>query len=286
MESLRDQGHVIEGISNRGYKLLTVGTHLDEQTLKHLLSGYAIHLFDSIDSTNRYAKNLTNDDFHQKSLVLATHQTGGRGRLGRGFYSPQGGLYLSIVLPASFSIHDAMLITSASSVAVMRAIEQICGKKCKVKWVNDLFLGQKKVCGILTEGVLGIESNRLSAVVIGIGLNLFIARNAFPLELREIATSVYDGEQDIPRDFDANALVASIVTNLDALVDAFPDRSFLDQYRSESMVLGKQVRVHQGKTSYLAWARFIDDEAHLVVENEEKGLHTLTSAEISVRLEV
>ena len=286
IETLRNQGHVIEGVSNRGYRLLTVSTHLDLSYLKRLLSSYQIHLFDSIDSTNRYAKMLASESPDVKHLVISTHQTEGRGRLGRGFYSPQGGLYLSIVHPATFSMRDAMFITSASSVAVYEALLKHCHKRCWIKWVNDLYLDSKKDCGILTEGVIGIESNRLSAVVVGIGINLYTSRDAFFDELIEIATSLFDGEKEVPSDFDANALIATIATLLDQKLNALPDHGFLEVYRERSMILSKQVWVQQGKDRYLAWARQIDDEAHLVVESEERGREVLSSAEISIRLEV
>jgi len=286
METLRNQGHVIEGVSNRGYRLLTVSTHLDQNKLSLLLDSYQVHLFDSIDSTNRYAKLLSAEQPEKKHLVLAFHQSEGRGRLGRGFYSPQGGLYMSIVLPACFAMGDAMLITSASSVALVQAIEQYCNKQCQIKWVNDLYLGDKKVAGILTEGVIGIESKRLSAVVIGIGVNLYTSQSAFVPDLKDIATSLFDGEQGIAEGFDANELVCAIVNNHDRLINLLPDRSFLDMYREKSMILSKQVRVHQGNTSYLAWAKAIDDDAHLVVESSDRGRHVLNSGEISIRLEV
>lgn len=215
METLRNQGHVIEGIPNRGgYRLLTSTLLYSKERLQSLLPSWELHLFDSIDSTNRYAKSLKS----KKALVLACHQSeGGRGgRLSRSFYSPQGGLYLSLLFPAVFPLSDASLITSAAAVAVSEAIEEMCGKYCQIKWVNDLFYQNRKVCGILTEGVLGgVESGRLTAVVVGIGLNLFTKREAFEDSLKTIATSLYDGEDSLPSGFSVDALVARIVGQLE-----------------------------------------------------------------------
>jgi BirA family biotin operon repressor/biotin-[acetyl-CoA-carboxylase] ligase len=109
--------------------------------------------------------------------------------------------------------------------------------------------------------------------------------HAFPLELQEVATSLYDGEQAIPADFDAHALVVSIVRGVEELVGQLPDRTFLAEYRERSLVLGKRVVVHQGKEHFPALAVAIDDDAHLVVEDEAGAIHVLSSAEISVRLE-
>ncbi len=285
MENLRDQGHVIEGVSHCGYRLLTSNTVVSLAVLKEQLQEYEVHVFDSLDSTNRYAKMLASEARDKKALVIATHQSGGRGRLGRSFFSPKGGLYLSLVFPLSFPLDQAQLLTSAAAVATATAIDMVCGKDCAIKWVNDLFLEGKKVCGILTEGVLGVESGRLSAVVVGIGINVSIAKAAFPEALQEIATSLYDGENAIPPTFDANALVVTLVEKLEKIIDAFPDRSFLETYRCRSLVLGKKVTVHQGGKSYIAWAKHIDEDAHLVVEDEQGAVLVLSSAEISVRLE-
>lgn len=286
IESLRDQGHVIQGISRRGYRLLTATTQLSKEKLEGLLGSYAVHLFDSLDSTNRYAKVLASEMKDKPSVVIATYQSGGRGRLGRSFFSPKGGLYISVMLPFSFSLEAAALITSAASVATLKAIEQVCSKSCSIKWVNDLYLEGKKVCGILTEGVLGVESGRLSAVVVGIGINLCTPKTAFPLELQGLATSLYDGPSSIPVSFDANELVAAVVNTLQELVLKLPDNAFLSVYRKRSMLLGRKVVVHQGKNSYSALAVSIDDEAHLVVQDEAGKQYTLSSAEISIRLEV
>ncbi|MEA4859294.1 MAG: biotin--[acetyl-CoA-carboxylase] ligase [Sphaerochaeta sp.] len=285
IEALRDQGHTIEGIQNRGYRLLSLSTLLDKEQLQTLLSDHEIHLFDSLDSTNRYAKTLASEKPNCKAVVVSTHQSGGRGRLGRTFHSPRGGLYLSVLLPLTFSVQEAPLITSIAAVAVARSIEQVCSLSCSIKWVNDLFLANRKVCGILTEGVLGVESSRVSALVVGIGINVSTPKHAFPLELQDLATSLYESEEAIPDDFDAHLLVVSIVRTLEDLVEKLPDRSFLSEYRERSMVLGKRVTVHQGKERYQALCVAIDDDAHLVVEDEANALHVLSSAEISVRLE-
>lgn len=282
METLRNQGHSIEGIPNRGYRLLTSTLLYSKERLESLLPSWELHLFDSIDSTNRYAKSLES----KKALVLACHQSEGRGRLSRSFYSPQGGLYLSLLFPATFPLSDASLITSAAAVAVSEAIEEKCGKYCRIKWVNDLFYENRKVCGILTEGVLGVESGRLTAVVVGIGLNLFTKRESFQGSLKTIATSLYDGQDSLPSDFSVDDLVACIVQTLEASLDTLGERSFLAAYRERSLVLGHEVRVLSGAAEYVAKAVAIDDEAHLVVEDAFGHQRVLSSGEVSIHLEV
>ncbi|WP_332446888.1 biotin--[acetyl-CoA-carboxylase] ligase [Sphaerochaeta sp.] len=285
IEVLRDQGHTIEGVSNRGYRLLSLSSLLEAEKLTALLPEYRIHVFDTLDSTNRYAKVLATQAGGEKALVVATSQSGGRGRLGRQFFSPRGGLYLSVLLPLAFNLEAAGLITSSAAVATARAMEEVCHKTCQIKWVNDLFYHGKKVCGILTEGVLGVESARLSAVVVGIGINLAVPLASFPLELADSATSLFDGPASLPPQFDAHVLVAALVRELEGLVFRLPDAAYLGEYRSRSLILGKRVEVLQGKNSYGAWAREIDDQARLVVETDDGLRQVLSSAEISIRLE-
>lgn len=286
IESLRDQGHVIEGIPNKGYRLLTATTLMTRQGLQKLLPNWDVHLFDSLDSTNRYAKVLASEQPQKPTLVVALHQSGGRGRLGRSFFSPKGGLYMSLVLPTTFNMEGAMLVTSIAAVAVAAAIEEICGKHCLIKWVNDLYLDGKKVCGILTEGVLAVESGHLSSVVVGIGINYCTPHSAFPDDLKEIVTSLFDGPAAIPPALDSEQLVAKIVSGLEGLVKTLPDRSFLSFYRERSFLTNKDVVVHQGNETYPAKVMGIDDDAHLVVRDRSSTLHTLSTGEVTIRLEV
>ncbi len=286
VEQLRDDGHVIEGVSNRGYRLLSCPGLFDKQVLQEMMPDHEIHLFDSLDSTNRFAKTLVSEGRLEKTLVLSTYQSGGRGRLGRRFESPKGGIYLTLLINPDCQLEDALLITSASAVATARAIEQVCHLSCSIKWVNDLFLDGKKVCGILTEGVLGVESGKISTLVIGIGINFCTDRKAFSTDLGSIATSLYDGSDSIPEDVDAHELVTTVVLELERLASLLPDRSFLDEYRARSMVLGREVSVHSGRYNYSAMVEAIDDNAHLVVVDKQGNTKVLSSGEISIRLEV
>lgn len=286
VEQLRDDGHVIEGISNRGYRLLSCPGLFDKKVLEEKLPGHEIHLFDSLDSTNRFAKTLVSDGRVDKTLVVSTFQSGGRGRLGRRFESPKGGIYLTLLLNPDCQLEDAMLVTSASAVATARAIEKVCHLTCSIKWVNDLFLDGKKVCGILTEGVLGVESGKISTLAVGIGINFCTDRKAFSSELGNIATSLFDGSDSIPADVDAHELVAVLVKELEMLAGQLPGRAFLSEYRSRSMVLGKEVSVQSGRYTYAALVEAIDDNAHLVVVDRQGNTKVLSSGEVSIRLEV
>lgn len=285
IETLRDEGHLIDAVTNRGYSLIQQESLFDKERLQALLPSVPIHLFDTIDSTNRYAKQLASEGCIVPTLVLAHSQSGGRGRLGRDFSSPKGGIYLSLVLAPPSSVSLASLITSAAAVAAARAIYQVCSISCGIKWVNDLFHDGRKVGGILTEGVLNVESGTLSSVVVGIGINFSTPQQAYPPALRPIVTSLYGKSSLVPKDVDASTLVAHLVTSLIGYSSALSDRSFLPEYRSRSIVLGKHIVIRSQKIQRKALAIAIDDEAHLIVETEDGKREILSSGEVSIGLD-
>lgn len=285
IETLRDEGHLIDAVTNRGYSLIQQESLFDKEKLSSLLPLIPIHLFDTIDSTNRYAKQLASEGCVTPSLVLAHSQSGGRGRLGREFSSPKGGIYLSLIVAPPPSVSLASLITSAAAVAAARAIEEVCSISCGIKWVNDLFLDGRKVGGILTEGVLNVESGTLSSVVVGIGINFSTPQQAYPPDLRPIVTSLYGKSSLVPEDVDASTLVAHLVTTLIGYSAALSERSFLPEYRSRSIVLGKHILITAQKRQRKALAISIDDEAHLVVQTEDGQREILSSGELSIGLD-
>jgi BirA family biotin operon repressor/biotin-[acetyl-CoA-carboxylase] ligase len=286
IETLRDEGHSIDAITNKGYRLLPSCEVLQKTRLEALLPRSAVHLFDTIDSTNRYAKQLAAEGASHGTVVVSLSQSQGRGRLGREFSSPKGGVYLSVILRPRCKTEEALLVTSAASVAVARAVQEVCSLDLGIKWVNDLFYAGKKVCGILTEGVIDFEAGSLSSLVVGIGLNYSTPTQSFDPTIQAIVTSLYDGSAKVPDTVDANVLVAKIVEKLLLLSDALPDHSFLQEYRERSIVLGKTLSVVQQKKTRTAKALDIDSQAHLVVEFENGEISTLGTGEISIRLDV
>ncbi|MDT4762362.1 biotin--[acetyl-CoA-carboxylase] ligase [Sphaerochaeta sp. PS] len=285
IEALRDEGHLIDAVTNRGYALKRREDLFSREKLERLLPGVVLHLFDTIDSTNRYARQLASDGCTSPTLVLASSQSGGRGRLGRQFASPKGGIYLSLVLHPTSSFQEASLITSAAAVSAASAIEQVCSIKCGIKWVNDLFLDGKKVGGILTEGVMDVERGRFSSVVVGIGINFATPQQAYPPALRPIVKSLYEGPDRIPEGIDASTLVATLVRLLIGYSNALGERLFLEEYRRRSIVLGKEIVILQQKKERRAKALSIDENAHLVVVDSEGNEEVLASGEISIHLD-
>lgn len=239
-----------------------------DRIVSQLNTSYAVTVTEEIPSTNTALKERAAQGAPMGTVLIADRQTGGRGRLGRQFHSPEGGLYLSVL------VSPADTVTCRAAVAAARAIERLCDAKIDVKWVNDLYLNGRKVAGILAEGVFAPDGT-LTAVVLGIGINVGVTE--FPPELQPIATSLGNEGFAVTREDVAAAF-------LNELEIALTDPAAMDEYRRRNCVLGRQVTVMQGNDTYLATAESITDEGHLAVRDENGCIHTLSSGEVSIRL--
>lgn len=215
------------------------------------------------DSTNRVAKELARQGAPHGTAVLAEKQTAGRGRLGRRFFSPEGGLYLTVLLRPGLPPEDLPLLTPMAAVAVCRAVEAVCGLSPKIKWVNDLYLNDKKLCGILCEGVG-------DAVAVGIGMNLRTPPEGFPTELNATAP-----DRPVEREPLARAI-------REQLLRAEPYEC-MAEYRARNLTPGREVTVRcVSGEHYPARAVDIDDRGRLIVERDGERL-TLDSGQVSVK---
>lgn len=226
-------------------------------------------------STNDYAKKMYNGSL--PTVIIAKSQTGGKGRLGRSFVSKKGGLYLSYVTDQFGSNFNAGLITALAATATANAISEVCKIDCSIKWVNDLYLNEKKVCGILTEGCFE-GGEKPKKIIIGIGIN--ITKNFATEEIKDIATSI---KAESSKRFDKNALAACIINNLNDGLNNIKKLDFLEDYRKKSIVIGKEITIIQNDESYTATALRIEDDCSLtvLVNGEEKNINF---GEISIKL--
>lgn len=233
-----------------------------------------VYAFDEIDSTNNEAKRMAANGFAGTALIAADRQSAGRGRMGRGFYSPaQTGAYFSVLYTPAAPLFDAVRITSAAAVATMRAIRALTGKQTLIKWVNDLYLDGKKVCGILAEAV---SVGGLSQVILGIGVNL--CTTSFPRELASIAGDL--GVSDVsPAD-----LIARIFCELERYLNDPDDRSWLEDYRAYSMVIGREITWVERESVHTGRALAIDSDGALLARGDDGTEHRLCTGEISLRL--
>lgn len=285
MQQLRSEGYHIESKPSIGYRLKTKSNILTEASVSGSLRFPCdLKVFDTVDSTNNIAKELPAGDL--PVMIIANKQEAGRGRLGRSFASPAGtGLYMTVALRPHFDLSKSLYVTMAAAVAVCRAIEKTAGVKARIKWVNDLFIGGKKVCGILTEAQTNFETGKIDSLIIGIGVNCF--PGSFPEELKEIAGAVSPQKNSFSR----GELAAEIFNELMEVLDDLDSRSFLREYRTKCFILGKNILVHPAVNSRPVRARAIDidENGGLVVEYMEgrrmRQIDTLTTGEVSIRVE-
>lgn len=283
MQQLRAEGYHIESKPSVGYRLKSKSNMLTEDAIKgDLRYPCQLKIFDTVDSTNNVAKELPVTD--TPIMVLTNKQTGGRGRLGRAFASPAGtGLYLTIALRPDFDLDKALYVTMAAAVAVCRAIETVTGLKVKIKWVNDLFYNNKKICGILTEAQTNFETGRIDSLIIGIGVNCF--PGSFPEEISEVAGCLCQTKNAFSR----GRLAAEIFNETMTILEDLQSKSFLREYRAKCFILGKDILVHPNldDRAIRAKAIDIDDNGGLVVEYMEgrkaRQMETLTTGEVSIR---
>lgn len=249
-----------------------------------------VHFFDSTTSTNAVAAELAtgvqvgktapeaDQGTPHGTLVIARYQTAGRGRLGRSFASPDdSGIYMSIILEPADT--NPVLITTAAAVAICRAIEKVCSEKTQIKWVNDIYLNSKKVCGILAESVTDYRTGAITHIILGIGINC--NQTAIPPELTDIAGA-------IEGDFSINQLAAEVYNQVMLLADDLHPEKFIGDYRQRSMVLGETVTVYKGgyspdKPGQPARVLDIDENGGLKVIYSSGERETLTTGEISIR---
>ena len=282
MTSLRQNGYEIEAVPNRGYRLVSVPDRLSEAEIRRWLNtkelGCELEIHERLDSTNNRAKTLAAAGAKHGMTVIADSQTGGRGRMGRSFFSPEhSGIYMTVILKPAISPDKAGLLTSLAAVAAARAVEKVSGADVKIKWVNDLYAGGKKICGILSEAGLGMETGRLDWAVVGIGINT--AKMVFPEELRETASSVGNETGTAP---DRNRLIAEILNEMEELYGDLETGAFLTESRKRSNVIGREITVITAGKQFPARAVDIDEEGRLIVETGE-GRTVLNSGEVSLK---
>lgn len=283
IKSLKEEGYLIDGVSNKGYSLSLSSDVLSSEGIRPFLKDefneIPITVYKTINSTNTEAKILSMNNAAHGTVILSEEQTQGRGRMGRNFYSPaESGIYMSIILKPNLNIADSVLITTATAVAVCLAIDKFTDFESKIKWVNDIFINDKKVCGILTEAVTDIESGTINSVIVGIGVN--VKTEFFPTEIKEVAGSIFNSNEDT---FVRNQLAAEIINNVLLICNKLEDRSFLDVYKERSMIIGERIRYLKNNQWFEGYAEDIDEFGGLVVFHDDGHKEILHSGEISVR---
>lgn len=281
VKALRQEGYAIEAVTNRGYRLSPESDIVSVQGVKRRLKpDLQITFHPSVDSTNRVLRALAEQGAAEGTVVIAGAQTQGRGRYGREFFSPEDtGIYLSLLLrPVHADPRQTVTLTAAAAVAMCQAIEAVCGESPKIKWVNDIFLHGKKVCGILTEAAFSLETGAPEYVVVGAGINVYAPRDGFPPALEGVAGALW--ESTVPDG--KNRLTAEFLNRFWALYAAGDPLAFLEEYRRRSLVIGKNITVLAGSMEAKARAVGIDDQCRLLVQYESGETDALSYGEVRI----
>lgn len=285
MKSLEKSGYEIDAVPNKGYCLSKNSDVLSSLSIsKYLKHQFDIIVYKTLSSTNTVLKEYAENGSPEGTVVISEQQTGGKGRMGKSFYSPEGtGIYLSILLRPDIPANDALFLTTSAAVATARAIESVSDKKADIKWVNDVYINNKKVCGILTEAAFNIETAKLDYAVVGIGINVCFPKGGFPSEIDNIATAVFDSTND-----SINKRSELIARLLDYFMDYYSDfqeKSYVNEYIDRSMLIGKDILVIENNNMVPATAVKIDKNCRLKVRFKDNTEKWLSSGEVSIKIQ-
>ncbi len=280
VSALKSGGYEIEASTKLGYRI--AGDVLSEPGVRAYLPekyrDIEIIVLRETDSTNNEAKRRLTAGLNGTALITAEQQTGGRGRRGRAFSSPPGtGVYITLAVSADAAISDAVSSTTRAATAAAAALEELTGREIKIKWVNDLYLDGKKISGILTEAVSDFETGVTQTLIIGIGINL--KSEGLPEELRDIAGAIDD--EKITR----CELIGRVAGAILDIVSDLKDKSYIEEYKARSMVLGREVTFSGGGFEAVTGRAIdIDGDGGLVVRLPDGTEKTLRSGEITLRV--
>lgn len=281
IKKLRAEGYEILSQTNKGYCLTEANDVLNASMIQEQLNDFyhTVEIIDTIDSTNDELKRRAND-LEDGFVLIADTQNKGKGRNGRDFYSPkQSGIYMSLFLKPDLSIQHSLKLTACASVAIFEAIKKNYGLSSKIKWVNDVYLENKKIVGILCEASLEMNTASLEYMVIGMGINVHSFLK--PQELQDIAGSIEDfSKVKVNR----NVLIRDILNYFYQYYTNIHENTFLPIYKENSYVLFKDVMIYEKQNSYPARVLDIDENANLIIQKEDKSIATLSSGEVSLRL--
>lgn len=246
-------------------------------------SFYNIKVFDETVSTSTLLKELAKNGAPEGTVVIAERQTGGRGRLGRSFFSPFGtGIYMSFLVRPQITLADSAKITALAAVSVCEAIKDVTGIATGIKWVNDVYKAGKKISGILTEAVLSDDNISPKFISVGIGINVY--QSDMPKEIADIATSLFtENPKEIRNELIARILDIFYGYYTSEIAVSSEKKSFVEKYREYSVVTGKQIKVIRGFESFEATAIGIGEDCSLLVRLANGDTLYLSSGEITIR---
>lgn len=284
VKQLQHKGYEIKAQTNKGYCLSLNNCVVSSQSISKYITcdGIRVEYFDCISSTNTVLKELAEKGEREGLLLVASEQTNGKGRLGRSFLSEKNtGIYFSLLLRPDLKPADSLLITTCAAVAAAEAIEDVSGKKTSIKWVNDIYINDRKVVGILTEAAFDMENGKLAYAVLGIGINICFPENSPPDELKNIAGAVFD-EGEAPADA-ASRLVALTVNNFMREYKVLTKKRFLEGYKARDYLKDATIKVIKPSSEREAKADGIDENFRLHVVYDDGAEEYLSTGEVSTK---
>ncbi|MFD2445832.1 biotin--[acetyl-CoA-carboxylase] ligase [Bacillus sp. CGMCC 1.16607] len=285
MEELRKEGFILEAIRNKGYRIIktTEKVTADEIRLglKTSFLGQSIHYEESVDSTQKVAHRLANENTPEGTIIVAEEQTSGRGRMDRKWHSPKyTGIWMSVILRPKVVLAKAPQLTLIAAVAVVQAIEEMTDLSPQIKWPNDILINGKKMTGILTE--LQAESDRIHSIIIGMGINVNQLKADFPEELHDIATSIaIEQGSTISR----SALIRSVLIHLEKLYQMYLENGFYPiklLWEGYACSIGKEIKARTLTNTIEGKALGITEDGVLRIEDSTGKIHLVYSADIEI----
>ena len=242
-------------------------------------------MYKNVRSTNIILREKVSTGAREGLVVVSASQSEGYGRFGRKFYSPEDtGVYMSLLLKPNIDAWKATYVTTMAAVAICRAVESAFPEiELSIKWVNDIFLNNRKVCGILTEASLNVESRKMDYVILGIGINVYPPKNGFPKEIHKTAGALFDRKkQDI-----RNKVVAGVLNCFSKYYTQIENddfcKNFIEEYKRRCFVIGRKIKVISGDSEREALAVDIDQNCCLKVQYPDGTYDTVSSGEISIK---
>lgn len=245
------------------------------------LQNKKIEYFDEISSTNTVLKERAAKGEAQNTIFVSEYQTAGRGRLGKSFFSPRGcGVYMSYLIKPDIAAGNAVFITVVAAVAMVRALQEILNINAQIKWVNDIYFENKKLCGILTEAAITADGN-VDYAVLGLGINIITPPEGYPAEFAYKTTNIEDIKGTITNE-EKCRLLACFINNFD-IIFCDKERNYIKEYKEASCLLGREIEILSGEHKGSAVAIDIDKNANLIAKKANGTVISLCSGDVSVK---
>lgn len=285
ISALKEEGYDIESVPSKGYRLISLPDILSYEEIKAYLNtdfiARKIYYFNTLDSTNKKAKEIAQDE-EEGTVIIAEEQTQGKGRMGRSWISPKGkGIWMTMILKPNLEPMKVPKMTLIAAAAVHKALNKL-GIKSQIKWPNDILVDGKKVCGILTE--MSGELNMVNYVIMGIGINVNLDEEDIPDELKDIAGSL---KLTTGKKINRKELAANILNEFEKLYLSFKEEDNIEEVlkicKENSILLGEEVRIIRGNNIRIGKAIDINDNGELVVKFDGDLVENIMAGEVSLR---